>query len=279
MNGIDFDGGADDDNIILGEGALTFTGVYTPSGPEAGNLSYTSGADTQSLDFADVEELQDATLASTLDVDVNGVSSQINVEDGGILDPVASLVQGPVVVDGGDRDDHGSFSASATIGVPQNVDAAGWNAGSTGLAPDGALPTTSISGTGDGSFDFYEFAVPAGPNVTVELEIVAGNFDTELFLYDQLENVITQNDDGGAGTLSRITTTLTAGQTYIVGVGRFNSSAVAGGAAGAPPQVGNTYTLEISVPGHALTGGGRRGGGRAEQWAKRYAESKWVVVY
>lgn len=108
-----FNGDAGNDVIILGGGLSSFTGSYTPSGPEAGTLAYMDGGDTANTTFDDVERIDDSLTASDFVANFNGGIDTVNVEDGPLLVPVASFTQGPVYIDGGDRDDHGSFSAGA----------------------------------------------------------------------------------------------------------------------------------------------------------------------
>lgn len=114
---ITFDGGTEtaNDTIVLGGGNATFTETYTPTpgSTDAGNLTFIDGANTLSVDFDDLESLEDAADAGTFTANINGAADVINVVDGPLLTPVSTFVQGPIVVDGGDRDDHGSFSAGA----------------------------------------------------------------------------------------------------------------------------------------------------------------------
>lgn len=120
------------------------------------------------------------------------------------------------------------------------------------------LPTVSISGTGDGTFDFYRFYTLGGQTF-LDIDFGtggAGSMDTELFLFDSAGNLLASNDDSAGdpgsasgffgGTLdSAITTNLAAG-TYVVAVGEFNSSGSNGfGVSGNAPDTGDTYTLHI----------------------------------
>lgn len=109
-----------------------------------------------------------------------------------------------------------------------------------------ANPLT-ISGTGDGSFDYYSFEVAAAGDVFV-FEITSGNFDTELVLYDTAGAVLAFDDDGGVFPLSKITHAFAAPGTYVIGVGKFNTSPTAGGMTGSVPDAGNVYVLEILLP-------------------------------
>ncbi len=101
------------DSMVLGGGSATFIETYTPGAVGAGNLTFVDGGNTLSVNFSNLESLDDAADAGTFTANINGAPDVINVVDGPLLTPVASFVQGPIVVDGGDRDDHGSFSGGA----------------------------------------------------------------------------------------------------------------------------------------------------------------------
>ncbi|MGC9528662.1 MAG: DVUA0089 family protein, partial [Limnospira sp.] len=111
------------------------------------------------------------------------------------------------------------------------------------------IPHVSISGTGDGTFDYYRFNAEPG---TWRFDIDDNNFDTELFLYDTSGNLLAQNDDDietghtGGSLPSYITHDFSAGGYYVIGVGRYNSSGEPGGITGIAPEAGDTYTLHIS---------------------------------
>ncbi|WP_193369480.1 hypothetical protein, partial [Pelagibius marinus] len=81
------------------------------------------------------------------------------------------------------------------------------------LNPALADSSATIVADGAGSFDYFGFDVFVS-NATIDgvaavtsgsFETTAGNFDTELFLYDSAGNLVAQDDDGGAGLLSQIT--------------------------------------------------------------------------
>lgn len=80
--------------------------------------------------------------------------------------------------------------------------------------------------------DFFCF-VATGNEVTFETIADTGlspaRSDTELWLYDSACNQIDNNDDGGAGLLSLMTTAVTPGSTYYVEVASFNRGTSIGG--------------------------------------------------
>jgi len=124
------------------------------------------------------------------------------------------------------------------------------------------LPHATVLSTGDGSFDYFSFTVPAD-NTTTYFDIdfatdaAGGPLDLELFLYTPGGTFITFNDDapvafGAAGSTSVrdpfISHTFALAGTYVVGVGRFNSIPLFDGIGGSMLKQGDSYELQISVP-------------------------------
>lgn len=112
--GITFNGGGNNDVLTMAGGKSTWTGSYTSTGASSGVISYNTGAPgTLNVTFSGVQTVNDTTIAGTFTTNTNnsGSSENVTVKVGPTLTPVSSFVQGPVFVDGGDRDDHGSFSA------------------------------------------------------------------------------------------------------------------------------------------------------------------------
>jgi hypothetical protein len=120
------------------------------------------------------------------------------------------------------------------------------------------IPHTSIEALGDGSYHYYTFVANAGD--TGIFDIDRANFDSELFLFDALGNLVASNDNFGfgpmgvntdAGSNSILDAFLqvifpTTGL-YRLGVGEFNSNASNGRVTGDAPDTGDFYTLHISV--------------------------------
>jgi large exoprotein involved in heme utilization and adhesion len=133
------------------------------------------------------------------------------------------------------------------------------------------IPHVSISGTGDGTFDYYSFEVktPASrgifdiDNTSVDVDKensnsdISDTVDTELFLFDKSGNLLAENDDsltssGGGGSSSGLEsyisyTFATPATSYILGVGSFNSEANNGIIEGEPLKKGDSYTLQLSL--------------------------------
>ncbi|KQV34793.1 M10 family metallopeptidase [Rhizobium sp. Root1212] len=111
-------------------------------------------------------------------------------------------------------------------------------------------PSVTITGTGDGNFDWYSFDVLAPGQVTLDID---GGTDTYIELYDADGNLLAYNDDsvtdaGDTGSTvdwkSFIAFTLTTPGQYFVKVGVYTSS----GSGGAVIPSGTVYTLGIVLP-------------------------------
>ncbi|MEQ8971899.1 MAG: filamentous hemagglutinin N-terminal domain-containing protein [Coleofasciculus sp. C1-SOL-03] len=100
------------------------------------------------------------------------------------------------------------------------------------------VPFVSISGTGDGTFDYYSFTVEtAGSQGIFDIDQGntggAGSLDTELFLFNAQGGLLASNDDaaitqgaGGSSSIrdSYISFTFETPGTYVIGVGKYNSN-------------------------------------------------------
>lgn len=117
------------------------------------------------------------------------------------------------------------------------------------------VPHVSITGSGDGTYDYYQFNASAGQEFIFDID--ENNFDTELFLFDINGNLLTGNDDstetGHTGDPdsswwwlpSFITYTIPNSGSYVIGVGKYYSEGVFGEITGSVPEGGDSYTLHI----------------------------------
>lgn len=166
-----------------------------------------------------------------------------------------------------------------TIASPSNIDAFfstdfDPNIGDTLTNTSTIIPHASITGTGDGTFDFYSFTVTnSGDRGIFDIDFgneIGDSFDSELFLFDAAGNLVidplsgfpAQNDDattssGAAGSTSTLDSylevTFQSPGLYILGVGQFNTTAVPGGLTGNPIRTGADYVLQVSIENHSLT--------------------------
>ena len=156
-----------------------------------------------------------------------------------------------------------------TIADAQSID----NDFTVGANPDilnaDTWPWVSISASGDGTFDYYSFSVPAA-GVTGVFDIdygsgSGGSLDTQLCLYDEDGTFLEGNDDwtttaGAGGSVSSedsyIEVEFSAAGTFVIAVGEFPSSCQQGGMAGNSPDEGDTYELQVSLSEHVLDSDG-----------------------
>ncbi len=150
-------------------------------------------------------------------------------------------------------------------GQAMRLDERGWSLGSNpDISNSTAIPHVTITGTGDGSFDFYSFTVSqAGSTAVFDIDngSIAGgaSFNTELFLFNSSGALLASNDDSvidagsSSGLDSRIEHQFTAAGYYTIAVGAFNSQQNgAGSLTGSAPLPGSEYVLHVSLAGHFL---------------------------
>ncbi len=144
-----------------------------------------------------------------------------------------------------------------SILTAQNVDNAPFGMGNNpNITNATTVPHLSINGTGDGTFDYYSFTVGAGDTATFDID--AANFNSELFLYDLSGNPLDSNDDEATVDSGSTSTddaflqhTFATAGTYVIGVGKSDSSLTPGGITGKAPEVGDSYRLQLSIENHA----------------------------
>lgn len=116
--GIQFNGGGNNDTLTMAGGTVgTFSsGTYTSTGASSGEVRYdVPGATDVVVTFSAVELVNDTTTANAFNAVTGGGNDTMVIEPGPTLPPVGGITQGPVFIDGGDRDDHGNFSGGANI--------------------------------------------------------------------------------------------------------------------------------------------------------------------
>ncbi|WP_426026908.1 M10 family metallopeptidase C-terminal domain-containing protein [Brevundimonas sp. TWP2-3-4b2] len=128
------------------------------------------------------------------------------------------------------------------------------------LPRDGVLdaevtPHATVVAETHGGLEYYAFTV--GANTAVTFDIDGASFDSTLRIFNAAGTELADNDDAqytgdkGPATDSLLTFTFAQAGTYYVQVGQY-ASAGATGYATTPAPPGLTYTLHISVPGHAI---------------------------
>ena len=121
------------------------------------------------------------------------------------------------------------------------------------------IPHVSVSGTGDNSFDYYEFEIKTPRSRGIFDIDKSSDIDTEIFIFDDEGNLLRDNDDaetslGARGSNSELESYITYNfrrpGTYIIGVAQFNSDASGTGQTpiqGRPIRNGESYTLQVSI--------------------------------
>lgn len=171
-----------------------------------------------------------------------------------------------------------------SIGTAQSLEGINWSLNFDPRIGDGfvntstTIPHMTVTGTGDGSFDYYSFFVPqAGSSAIFDIDDGIdgggpGSVDLDLFLYDPAGNLL--NLSGGdalnCGNSPNhsvfdacLRHTFAQPGQYILAVGEFPSFGFPGGLTNPPsnpPDVGDTYTLHFSIENHSaittVSGGG-----------------------
>ncbi|MEZ6031699.1 MAG: DVUA0089 family protein [Planctomycetaceae bacterium] len=156
------------------------------------------------------------------------------------------------------------FDAQSLDGIPWSLTANPNIGDKAGVDTSTTIPHVTITGAGDGNFDYYSFTVDS-ENARGIFDIDTTNgWDTELFLYDAAGNpMLNGAGDDSAVTAGRGGSTsgfdsfiefiFPAPGTYVVGVSKFNSDQTPFGITGTPPAAGNTYQLQVSIEGKNIT--------------------------
>lgn len=110
----------------------------------------------------------------------------------------------------------GSYSLFASNGLWNPADTVADNRTTTGTVAFGGSTTVNINGLGD--HDWYAVTLTAGTRYVFETS-GSGTVDTLLMLRDANGGALGENDDGGAGTYSRLVFTPTTSGTYYLDVG------------------------------------------------------------
>lgn len=117
------------------------------------------------------------------------------------------------------------------------------------------MPHATVLATTHGGLEYYAFTVGANTDVTFDIDGAA--FDSTLRVYDAAGTELAANDDaryngdGGSPTDSFLNFRFVAAGTYYVQVGRWGEGSGSGFTTVTPPA-GLTYTLHVTVPGHAV---------------------------
>lgn len=109
--------------IAGGSAATILSGSYTVSSPTSGTISYATATTPINIAFSGLnstggtpDRVDDVTIqGGAFTTNSSTGSESVTVKVGPVLPPVQSFTQGPVFIDGGDRDDHGTFSGGVNV--------------------------------------------------------------------------------------------------------------------------------------------------------------------
>ena len=207
-----------------------------------------AGADT----LSGIEEVLGSTHADTItgngaDNILRGGGGIDTLNGGGGADQLFAGAPG----EGGGAPDivKGVGTANSSSGTAVTVDG-GFDLGTrSDVADSSTIPHATVVATSHGGMEYYAFTVAAGD--TVVFDIDNATFDSVLRVYTGGGVQLAQNDDssadGGAATDSGLSYTFDTAGTYYVQVSQWQSGSDAT-LVTAPPPMGGSYTLHVSVP-------------------------------
>ncbi len=155
------------------------------------------------------------------------------------------------------------FEPNDTLATAQNINASF----SSDFSPDIGnsagvnISTTSqhvtIIGTGNGTYDYFRFTVPAAGTIGVfDIDYGMPGYDSELALWDAAGSVLAENDDfstsaGAGGSVHNydafIEYLFTSPGDYIIGVAQYFASAGPAGWSGGVIGTGQDYVLQVAL--------------------------------
>ncbi|MCH8040785.1 MAG: PEP-CTERM sorting domain-containing protein [Nitrospinae bacterium] len=166
----------------------------------------------------------------------------------------------------------GESEPNNSIGTAQNIDGSfsldfDANIGDTTTNTSLTIPHVTIDTTGDGTFDYYSFTVPAGGTLGIfDIDFgdtAIGGLDTQVFLYTLGGTLLAENDDANSeddGALgsddpvdSYLEHTFASAGTFVISVGELGSTGSFGGITlGNAPDTGDAYVLQVSIVSHSV---------------------------
>ncbi len=155
-----------------------------------------------------------------------------------------------------------NLAANNTLGSAQSLNGARWNiAPGTSVVSAASVPHVTISGTADGTFEYYSFTLLEPSIVNIDVDIsnsvtaAAGN-DSFIVLWNAAGAVQASNNDGAAeggflNTDSALNTATLPAGTYTVGLARngvtFNTTGFTSAAGTTALASGTPFSLHIST--------------------------------
>jgi len=177
---------------------------------------------------------------SDLDADNDGRSNLIEFQQG----------TNPLISDVIDTESNNSIAEAQNIDTGFNLNYSE-NIGDQTTNTSQVMPHVSIIGSGDESYDYFEFSIVTAPSQAIfDIDNGSGgtgSFDSYLRLYDDQGNLLSSNDDanlsyGESGSTSGLDSffmhTFSDIGTYYIKVSRYSDSVIPNNA---------TYTLHVSI--------------------------------
>lgn len=226
----------------------------------AGTATGGAGSDT----LTSIENLRGSTHSDTL----IGNSGSNTLRGGGGSDTMYGgagddiFYSGPGGTSGGAPDIVKAQSvANSALGSAVSLDGGFDLLTRSDVTASSTTPHATVLATSSGNAEWYGFTATGGTSITIDVD--NATFDSVIRIYDSSGSLLATNDDGstlgdsGQETDSAITFAIPANGIYYVEVTEWVSNSPALTSRAIP--AGDTYTLHVSVPGHAvaaLTPGG-----------------------
>lgn len=249
-------GGLGDDTLIGGAGRDTadYTGATDGVVVNLATGLATGGAGSDTL--ASLENIRGSAFNDVL----TGDGGDNIIHGGGGIDTLNGgagndqLFAGAPGLTGGAPDiAKARDNANGTIATAVSVDGGFDLMSSRNIANSTTIPHATVVATTHGGVEYYAVTVAAGTKV--DFDIDGASFDSTLRLFDASGAQLAENDDSATDgfneTDSGLSFTFTAAGTYYVQVAQWATNTGSTFTTQAP-AAGQTYTLNISAPNHAV---------------------------
>lgn len=264
-------GGLGNDNLSGGDGYDVLDYSATTGGItvnlSTGTASGAAGTDT----LSGFEELRGGTGNDTLtgDNQNNRIVGTAGIDTLNGLGGDDTLVAGDPVAAGGAPDViKPQSTVNATRATAVSLDNAFDVVARDGVHNATTVPHATVVATTHGGREYYAFTAIGGTSISIDID--NASFDSVVRIYDANGTLLATNDDGSVGadsgpaTDSGLTFAVPSGGIYYIEISRWVSGADSTLEVDNAPA-GQTYTMHVSAPGHAvvaavLTGSTLNGG-------------------
>ncbi len=147
----------------------------------------------------------------------------------------------------------GAATANGSIGAALSLDGAFDTIARDGVADATTVPHATVIATTHGGLEYYAVTVAAGARAVFDID--NASFDSTLRLFNAAGVELAKNDDsasdGGNATDSGLSFTFTTAGTYYIEIAEWRANG-GGTFTSGPPGLNGSYTLNVSVTGHAV---------------------------